>query len=348
MRRNALRIMGDLLVTELTCTKTTGPGKRIRQLPVAVALDAQLIPSNWLSLFLELLQEHLPKDRDYLLDLPTKDFKGTTELRLNHSQATAISKQIISELRVPVLTEQGWEAGESRAVPVELVDLFSQHSGRAVLPSMSIHIESDKSKRDCLGRWKPSASDDYMRTYRNVVAAIQVKTAKAVQAGHVDVVKEHDIIDRAARHLRERKHLPEIEVSLICRKWHETISGFASYLKDKWVVNCAAESAPISLLALASLAKIKPLHDNSSNTGKAREKVCRQERFLITYSRNRKISRLHSTERGCYWAGVEVRDFWLGNEVDESMYNRRCKFCWPELLKKEECGSSSDEEDEDE
>ena len=335
MRRNTLRLLGDLLITELSCTKTTGPGKRVRQLPVAVAVDAQILPMHWIVEFLDLLQTHLPLDRDYLLDAPTRDFKGSSGQRLTHSQATAISKQVISELRVPVLKLQNWELGLEKLVPSELEDLFSQHSGRAVLPSMAVYIEGDKSKRDCLGRWKPSASDDYMRTYRTVVASIQIKTAKAIQAGNADVIKEFDIVDRAARHLRERKGLEECEVGRICRDWKKKLSDFTIYLRDRWVENSASESAPLQLLANASSATVKSLSSGPCDASKPRERVVRKERFLITYSRNRKISRLHSTERGCYWAGIEVRDFWLGDVVDETLYNRRCKFCWPTLLRKE-------------
>ena len=349
MRRNTLRLVGDLLTTELSCTKTTGPGKRVRQLPVAVSSDAQILPMQWVAVFLELLQEHLPSDKDFLLENPTRDFKGTTGSRLTHAQATAISKQIVAELMVPVLTAGGWVFGTEKLVPLELEGLFSQHSGRAVLPSMAIHIENDKSKRDCLGRWKPSASDDYMRTYRTVVAAIQVRTAKAIQTGHPEIIKEHDIVDRAARYLREGKGLAEGETAKICKAWQGTLSGFSLYLKDRWVENTAAESASLSLLAAASSARVKSFDPCPIEKGVQRVKVSRKERFLITYSRNRRISRLHSTEKGCYWAGIEVRDFWIGDVVDETLYNRRCKFCWPSLLGKiklqdheEDSSSSSD------
>ena len=160
IRRGTLRVVGGVATTELCCTKTTGPGKRVRQLPVAISLEAELLSLGWLADFLSLLQDHLPKDRDYLLDMPTKDLQGTTDQRMTHPQATALSKKVLRDLRVPMLKAGKWVASDSRMVPHELEDLFSQHSGRAVLPSMSIHVEDDKSKRDCLGRWKPSASDD--------------------------------------------------------------------------------------------------------------------------------------------------------------------------------------------
>ena len=332
MKRSLLRFRGGLLVTTLLSTKTTGPGKRVRQLPVAVSEDAQILPLSWLATFLELLQMHMPRDRDFLLDYPSQDFRGTRDRRLNHSQASALTKMVMGELKVPKLEEGGWIESEVRAVPDELADLFGEHSGRAVLPSMSIYIEGDKSKRDCLGRWKPSASDDYVRTYQSVVAALQVRVAKAIQKGHTEMCQEHDVVDRASRHLRERKNLGDVESAKICEAWSRTLEGFVEYLHSKFLWNEAAESQPISLLIQADAAKVQSIAGKA--TGKVRNRVVREGRFLITYSKNGRVSRLHSTDKKCYWAGVEVKDCKVVDEVSEDMYNRRCKFCWPELLPK--------------
>jgi hypothetical protein len=332
MSRRLIRFRGGLLVTTLLSTKTTGPGKRVRQLPVAVSEDAQILPLSWLTTFLELLQTHMARDRDFLLDYPSPDFRGTRDRRLNHSQASALTRMVMGELRVPKLEEGGWVESEAKAVPEELADLFGEHSGRAVLPSMSIYIEGDKSKRDCLGRWKPSASDDYVRTYQSVVAALQVRVAKAIQKGHTEMCQEHDVVDRASRHLRERKGLGDVENAKICDAWSLTLESFVGYLHSKFMWNEAAESQPISLLIQADAAKVQSIAGKA--TGKIRNRVAREGRFLITYSKNGRVSRLHSTEKKCYWAGVEVKDCRVVDEISEDMYNRRCKFCWPELLPK--------------
>ena len=332
MKRNTLRFMGGLLVTTLMSTKTTGPGKRVQQLPVAVSEEAQILPLNWLATFVELLQTHMPRDRDFLLDYPSPDFRGTRDRRLNHSQAAAITRTLMGELKVPKLGDEGWVESDVRAVPEELTDLFGEHSGRAVLPSMSIYIEGDKSKRDCLGRWKPSASDDYVRTYRSVVAALQIRVAKHVQRGHHEMCQEHDVVDRASRHLRERRNFGEVESTKICEAWSKTLEGFVEYLQAKFLWNAAAESQPVSLLVQADAAKVQSIAGKAM--GKTRNKVIREGRFIITYSRNGKVARLHSTRKKCYWAGVEVKDCKVVDEVTADMYNRRCKFCWPELLPK--------------
>jgi hypothetical protein len=251
---------------------------------------------------------------------------------------------IMSELRVPKLGEGGWTESEIRAVPEEFVDLFGEHSGRAVLPSMCIYVENDKSKRDCLGRWKPSASDDYVRTYRSVVTAIQVRVAKAVQQGHKEMCQEHDILDRAARHLRERKNYSDAETMRSCEDWGKALENFVEYLQSKFLWNMAAESQPVSLLVRADSIQVQSIADKA--TGRPRSKVAREGHFLITYSKNRKVARLHRTGKGCYWAGVEVKDCKVTDEITADMYNRRCKFCWPELLPRTKTPNSEDEETE--
>ena len=333
IRRNTVRMVGDNLVTELLSTKTTGPGKRVRQLPVAISNKAYLIKPGWIEEWLSLLQEYMPKDRDYLLDVPSKDFKEAKDARLKHSQSSAITKMIMTELRVPRCKEGRWEGTDESLVPELLTDLFGEHSGRAVLPSMSIHIEDDKSKRDCLGRWKPSASDDYTRTYRVVVTSIQARVAQAVKAGNKEVLKEHDIIDRASRHLRERKKQTEEEVKRVCKDWETKLENVSKliglnqeYLND---LHELEETALVNLLATADTVRVRAAREVP---GGSREKVTRSSKYLITYSENGRIARLHSTSRGCYWAGVEVRHCKAIDEVTSDMYNRRCKFCWPALI----------------
>ena len=87
------------------------------------------------------------------------------------------------ELRVPVYADGGWKAGDKRAIPTSLESLFTEHSGRNMVPSVAVYVEDDKSKRDCLGRWRPTGSDDYTRTYRSVVTQIQLKVASTLRSG---------------------------------------------------------------------------------------------------------------------------------------------------------------------
>ena len=85
VQRQSLRFVGGCVQTDLTSSKTSGPGKRIRQLPICVSGDAELLKVGWLVCWIELLQEYLPKDRDYLLDKPSVDFRSSTDQMLRYA-----------------------------------------------------------------------------------------------------------------------------------------------------------------------------------------------------------------------------------------------------------------------
>ena len=175
-------------------------------------------------------------------------------------------------------------------------------------------------------------SSDYVRTFRDVVGAIQIKVANALKAGLSMVVKEADILDRAARHLRERKGWDEGRIAQELKEWGKCLSDFASYLplrsveivddKPAFSENVVDRAAGISAVSL------------KQSTVTKRGRVPRGKKFVITYSKGRKTSRLHSTEKNCFWAIASVKDSEAFDYVSEDMYDYRCKFCWPELCKK--------------
>jgi len=342
IRRRLLRVFGDMTITELLSTKTTGPGKRVRQLPVAVSHMAYIVEQFWQVEWLELISVHLPADKDYLLEVPSKDFRSGTGTRLRHAQSTALTHLIVAELTVPILVNGIWTESDTPILPHELADLFSEHSPRCVLPSVAILVEDDQTKRDCLGRWKPSGSDDYVRTYRSVVTNIQLKVAISMRAGSLAVIREWDVIDRASRHLKERKGFTDDAAKDMLKDLQCTLENFVKYLREVYESIVAHESVSLDAIARSSNSSIIPIENSAATT---RQKVRRTKLYLVTYSKMGKVARLHRTDKKCYWAGVEVRDCQLFDEVDSTMYNRRCKFCWPGLisekeLKEDEVGSS--------
>ena len=342
IRRKALRMMGGLAVTELLATKTTGPGKRVRQLPVAVSEEAFLLEPGWLPTFMELITFHLNADKDYLMEAPSKDFASGTGRRLRHSQSAALTRSLMTELTIPVHKDGKWKESQELAVPKELVDLFSEHSPRCVLPSIAILIETDEAKRNCLGRWKPSGAEDYVRTYRTVVSSIQVRSAMAMRQGTSEVCKEWDVLDRAKRHLKERRNLNEACAQVIVDSWQKELSNFTVSLSKVQNSSTFVESFPVPAASTAESVLVASISDSGVIR---RAKIRRTLRYLVTYSRGGSLARLHRTDANCYWAGVEVKDCQAFDEVDPSMYSHRCKFCWPQLGNQEgESSSSSNEE----
>ena len=346
LRRHSLRFVGDCVQTELTSSKTSGPGKRVRQLPICVSEGAELLKVGWLVCWLELLQEYLPLNRDYLLDKPACDFRSTTDQMLRYAQSSALTQTVLLELRVPECGDEGWFESVVQVVPDELVGLFTEHSGRAVVPSLAILVEDDKTKRDMLGRWQPSGSDDYSRTHRAVVAAIQNKVALCLRQGEgATRLHEADIVDRAGRFLRERKGLGAEQASLVCGGWASVLVGFAKRLGEV-VTNCGLNPNPIPPFAAAPLTP--PSVPAVASLSRASNAVESSAKFLVTYNRDKSAARLHRAQGGCHWASSLLHDSRLFSTVDPSLYNKRCKFCWPELMKKNQAESESSSDDSDE
>lgn len=341
IHRRTLRIVDNWAQTDLMSSKTSGPGKRVKQLPVAISIHAELLDVQWLTTFLELVAAHLPADTDYLLDQCTSDFRRSTGIMLTYAQSSAISGLVLQELTVPAMREGGWVSTDVLIFPPELVGLASEHSGRAVVPSAAIIVEDDKSKRDMAGRWRPTASDDYSRTHRVVVTNIQQKVVAAFkQATGAPKVPEGDIVERARRYLCERKGFAEERAVEVCEVWRIRLEGFTRHLADVTKHQEASEEISLADIVAPVLPPLVPLE---VSLRKARTKVVRQEKFLISYSRDESVARLHLAAGGCYWAGIELNNSQTFCIVDASMYNKRCKFCFPKSLVEADSDRSSSE-----
>ena len=133
---------------------------------------AHLLGLQWLTTFLSLHTKFLPEPQDFLMEQGTNDFQKSTGKELRCSQASAISKLVLSELQVPVYENHRWVESQELVMPVDLYDLFAEHSTQAVIPSLALFVEDDKAKRDVVGRWRPCGSDDYARTFWQVTGII--------------------------------------------------------------------------------------------------------------------------------------------------------------------------------
>ena len=51
--------------------------------------------------------------------------------------------------------------------------------------------------------------------------------------------------------------------------------------------------------------------------------------FVLVFGRGRKFARLHKSKGGCHWASLALSDSVTVQFVDPSMYNAKCKLCWP-------------------
>jgi hypothetical protein len=328
----SLKISGEMIITTLMKSKTSGPAKRTRQLPVGMWSGLTLTRSLWLEVGLGLLDTFKDSLKDFLL--PRFDATGVPSPEpMSYADSAALTQVIFSELQAPTYDEdaQMWEQGARRLLPGKLVGFWTQHSARATVPTAAQILQIDKDSRNFLGRWSPGGSDDYARGYRVVVVGIQKQVWGAVLAADPRL-EEHEILDRLDRWGVDR-NLPQSTTELIKQELKERMEDFKVQLGK---ASTGTDPQPLATWPTLQAPKAKANKGMVSGKGK----------YLLVYSRNRKRAKLHKAG-GCTWTTVSLADC---QEVDKplgSMYNSRCKLCWPELVRKEESElvhSSSDSE----
>eukprot|EP00973_Karenia_brevis_P001590 215509-Karenia_brevis.AAC.1 len=74
------------------------------------------------------------------------------------------------------LTQEGLAGqGRVRLVDPEANTFWTEHGDRTVLNGWAAEMNMPKGQRDMLGQWIPEQSNDYLRTARATVIAIQSK-----------------------------------------------------------------------------------------------------------------------------------------------------------------------------
>jgi hypothetical protein len=321
--------VGKAICATLLSSKTSGPGKRNKELPVAVLKNSSLLGIDWWRHWRE-LDEGLwdQSQRSYVVPARPQT-PGSIPKMANYAEISGATKRLMSLVKLPGYckdTESWFETPEFLHEDV-LMDFYTEHSGRSVMPSLAAFIEAEKSKRDMLGRWRPSGSDDYVRTYSQIVVGLQERVIRGLQEGEgLTVMKEEDVVARLRRHLLERKKLDDTLTEMICKAYADRVHGFhaliaAEVRKEDWVE--VAEELP------APMPKARPA---TTTRWEARGTQEPEADFLISYNRSGSFGRLHSTKQPCYWAQRELKNYMLVTVPLPGQYNARCRACWPKPM----------------
>ena len=95
------------------------------------------------------------------------------------------------------------DVGGRRLIPSELVEMWTEHSERATLPTILDGFGLDPRDRDALGRWRPEGSDIYSRSFSGKVRRIHRYFTSEIEklrlAGDVD---DYDVLETAFAWLR--------------------------------------------------------------------------------------------------------------------------------------------------
>ena len=170
IRPGKLKLVEGRLATTLRRTKTSGPNRRIKEMPLCVSEAAFFENPDWLKIGFELLQWLATFSRDYLLPKLKPDFAVfEKKMAEEYADVAAVSAAIL------ILQRTG--------MPAIVQGFWTEHSERSVtvLPTGLGVLSVSGPEKDFLGRWKPEGSDTYARSYGGRVAKLQLKFAVAAR-----------------------------------------------------------------------------------------------------------------------------------------------------------------------
>jgi hypothetical protein len=320
-----LRVIGNMICTELLRTKTTGPSKRVKELPLAVWMGSGFSLKQWLVKGLDMVKTCDDWDRDYLLPRFSKDGNCCLGGVATYSDAATMASELAADLRLPILVEGQWQESRDRLLPEELCQFWTLHAERNGVPSALRVMQVPKEQCDSVGRWSPEGSEGYTRSFRIIVKQLQMKLVNGTLKPNADLL-EHDVLDHMRRFLGERFSNQQEANEEIVRRWGELQQKFYETISDAELGNDfeagmtpAASEPEVLPMAVAERRAKRPKLINS--------------KFLIVFGRNRLTAKLHKAF-GCRWSGLEVRDSMEVEDPTPAQYNSRCKDCWPELSRR--------------
>ena len=321
-----IRIMGELLVAELLHTKTTGRTKRVKELPVALWAGTSITGAAWIEEGILLLDNFGNTGRDHILPKMSTDGLTAKEGPLSYAASAALTMVVMSELKRPIFAADQWKEDNERLVHPSMTGFWTEHSPRAVIPSILAVLDVEKTKADYAGRWSPTGSQDYTRTFRTVIKSLQQTVIQAFQEDDRRL-EESDIVDRLLR-FGKGKGWEEAHLNAVVERFRNEGLRFQRLLQSReykeWrdeasgaipCINVTSQDVPLSTLIPVST-----------------QLPSKQKRFLIVFTRNKHFARLHRIiNSNCPWVRNQVKDCIELDTVEPNLYNARCRICWPEV-----------------
>jgi hypothetical protein len=313
------------LVGRLSQTKTSGAGKKVRDLPLYIPKHAFTLQEEWLETGHALWS--LPalgsRDRDYFLPRFTSDLEDTFDVPASSSDLATLGRLVLEQLVTPVSGTDaegkvGWNEGPTTLVPRPLLGGWTGHSERCTLPSIYAAMGVPKSERDPLGRWSPTGSDDYVRTYRALVSSLAYKFRAMLAEGNVvAATDEEEAFDEARLYASRLGNIePQILQESADRMWETAKVFYALWAMDPGVGRSVVRPEAVVL----------------SQVVEDRDEM-ETARFIIVMSKKGAMLRLHRSDgcsqaRALSFASYEFCDL---DPVPQNLYSHYCHTCWPRV-----------------
>lgn len=326
-------------------TKTTGAGKRVRELPIFVSEQAFVFERDWLDTGLRLLKRNSPVSGEYLVGEGLACGVMDTNKMMSYQEAVALSIEAMGAMQ---------DGGDDPAplLPEQWGRFWTEHSERSTLSSGLASLGVVKSDRDLLGRWSPEGSDQYIRTYNSVVGKMQHTYAEAVRRGDAyHRLDEGAVLEDLKVWLVERWGVQEDEARLAVEAWKGKISACGPFQhllardEEEQTPTEIAETTPGSPCDSSIPTEVDP-EQVAKRPRMSRLEENRSSGFLVVYNRINRGMLHKSGPDGCWMARTrEFKRAELFDSVPEaSRYSTRCRLCWP--ARDEESASTSDTDEE--
>ena len=313
---SSLQLSGRGLSGALQRTKTSGPGKKCKWLPIFVDFDASFTGAPWLSIGFELWQEKgMNFDRDYFVPLPSPDRMSCIACMATYIDACALSKELYCDLLLPQRCEDGWRFSTSKLLVAQSACRgWSEHSERCWLSSVTAMLGFGREQRECLGRWRVSAcSDEYVRSAQRVISQLQRAVVSGVWHDDEGQVKDFGIKEVEA-FLQEAGEAPSVisqQIALL------TVSGLRPKLGASGLPTRLDEAPSAGDLAehVTGVEELEP------------EDVVQVSPYFVTVVGSKRLRRLHRRD-GCGVSVIDVQIFENVWSLKGLSYDLACKHCW--------------------
>eukprot|EP00435_Cladocopium_sp_Y103_P009281 s3525_g2.t1 len=196
----------------LVRTKTTGPGKHVREVPIYVSRKISLSGLDWMRCGYDIWKNLGFENRDYFV-LSTNAAMDRVIHKFAPVERVAVYiRRVFMGLRVACKPRyQGWKLKENEPLLDKIgVMYFTGHSMRHFLPTVAAAIQINKEQRDYVGRWHVHLhqSADYIHSSRQIVTQVQEAVNQAIVEAVPSSYDESELIEDLACFLTTKGRVP--------------------------------------------------------------------------------------------------------------------------------------------
>ena len=308
------------LVGRLIRTKTSGVGRRIRELPLFVPREAFLVEPRWAEVGFDMWRAILPESRDFFLPRPAVGGEGFCTKVATAGDAATMAISLMSSLAVPakVLGESfggPWSLTTESLLPGAIAGGWTNHSERSTLVSALAAIGVGKEHRNLIGRWSPEGSDAYVRTYRAAVKELIARFIGTITSGRsYEAFDEEDAFVQVREKVVGQVGEPDA-VNEAIDKLKKIAGDVSRQLGTGEELASPTEMATLPSADLPADADAEPF----------------LAKYLVVYTHGKQCACLHFVD-GCWrpkqmaFTPFELLDF---DPPPRDAYNKVCRMCWP-------------------